>query len=36
MDNDETTLDVKLFEKYNVDPSVEIHEVLDNYTQFEE
>jgi len=32
----ETTLDVKLFEKYNVDPSVEIHEVLDNYTQFEE
>jgi heme-degrading monooxygenase HmoA len=36
MDNDETTSDVKLFEKYNVNPSVEIHEVLDNYPQFEE
>ncbi len=36
MDNDETTSDVKLFEKYDVDPSVEIHEVLDNFTQFDE
>ena len=36
MNNDETTSDVKLFEKYNVNPSVEIHEVLDNYPQFEE
>jgi hypothetical protein len=36
MDNDETTSDVKLFEKFNVDPSVEIHEVLDDYSQFDE
>lgn len=36
MNNDETTSDVKLFEKYNVDPSIEIHEVLDNYPQFDE
>lgn len=36
MDNDETTSDVKLFEKFNVDPSVAIHEVMDTYPQFEE
>ena len=36
MDDDETTADVKLFEKFNVDPSVAIHEVWDNYPQYEE
>jgi heme-degrading monooxygenase HmoA len=36
MDDDETTSDVKLFEKFNVDPSVAIHEVWDNYPQYEE
>jgi hypothetical protein len=36
MDNDETTSDVKLFEKFNVNPNVAIHEVWDTYPQFEE
>ena len=36
METDETTSDVKLFEKFNVDPSVEIHEVMDDYPQFDE
>jgi heme-degrading monooxygenase HmoA len=36
MDNDETTSDVKLFEKFNVDPNVAIHEVRDTYPVFEE
>ncbi len=36
MESDETSSDVKLFEKFNVDPSVEVHEVRDNYPQFED
>ena len=36
MDDDETTSDVKLFEKFNVDPNVAIHEVMDTYPQYEE
>jgi hypothetical protein len=36
MDNDETTADVKLFEKFDVNPNVAIHEVRDTYPQFEE
>jgi len=35
MDSEETTSDVKLFEKFNVKPSVEVHEVWDNYPQYE-
>ena len=36
MDSEETTADVKLFEKFDVEPSIEVHEVRDNYPQFEE
>jgi heme-degrading monooxygenase HmoA len=36
MGNEETTSDVKLFEKFNVDPKVAIHEVRDTYPQYEE
>lgn len=36
MDNDETTADVKLFEKFNIDPNVAIHEVRDTYPQYDE
>jgi heme-degrading monooxygenase HmoA len=36
MGSDETTADVKLFEKFDVQPSIEVHEVRDNYPQFEE
>lgn len=36
MDSEETTADVKLFEKFDVEPSIEVHEVMDNYPQFEE
>jgi hypothetical protein len=36
MDNEETTSDVKLFQKFNVEPSIDIHEVWDNYPQFDE
>lgn len=35
MDSEETTSDVKLFEKFDVKPSVEVHEVWDNYPQYE-
>jgi heme-degrading monooxygenase HmoA len=34
MEADETTSDVKLFEKFDVEPSVKIHEVSDNYPQY--
>jgi hypothetical protein len=36
MDNDETSAEVKLFEKFGVDPTVEIFEVRDSFSQFEE
>ena len=36
MDNEETTSDVKLFQKFNVEPSIDIHEVWDNYPQLDE
>lgn len=36
MDNNETSAEVKLFEKFGVDPTVEIYEVRDNFSQFEE
>ena len=36
MESDETSSDVKLFEKFDVEPSVEVHEVRDNYPQFDE
>jgi hypothetical protein len=36
MDNDETSAEVKLFEKFGVDPTVEVYEVRDNFSQFEE
>ncbi|WP_048190844.1 hypothetical protein [Methanobacterium sp. SMA-27] len=36
MDNDETSTEVKLFEKFGVDPTVEVYEVRDSFSQFEE
>ena len=36
MDNNETSAEVKLFEKFGVDPTVEIYEVRDNFSQFQE
>lgn len=36
MESDETSTDVKLFEKFGVDPTVEVFEVRDNYPQFDE
>jgi hypothetical protein len=36
MDSNETTADVKLFEKFNAEPTIEVHEVRDNYPKFEE
>jgi hypothetical protein len=36
MESDETSADVKLFETFGVDPTVEVFEVRDSYPQFEE
>jgi hypothetical protein len=36
MESEETSSDVKMFEKFDVEPSVEVHEVRDNYPQFDE
>ena len=34
MDSDETTSDVKLFERFDVQASVDVHEVWDTYPPF--
>ncbi len=36
MGNDEITSDVKLFERFDVKPSVDVHEVWDTYPHFDE
>lgn len=35
MEEETTSSDVKLFEKFDVKPVVEVHEVRDNYPQYE-
>ncbi len=36
METGESSADVKLFEKFDVNPSIEVFEVRDNYPQYDE